>query len=64
VAPISLSMLMRIKNLLVFRLERLMMRGAVARFAFVLVLLVVLALVAGVLIRQLVPGFESIGDAV
>ncbi len=41
-----------------------MMRGAVARFGLVLVLLVILALVAGVLIRQLVPGFDSIGDAV
>ncbi len=40
------------------------MRGAVARFGLVLALLVVLAVVAGALIHQLVPGFESIGDAV
>jgi len=56
-------MLSRIKNLLVFQLERLMMRGAVARFGFVLFLLSVPALVVGLLIRQLVPGFESVGDA-
>jgi len=57
-------MFSRIKNSLIFRLERLMMRGPVARFGFVLVLLLSLALVAGLLIRQLVPGFESMGDAV
>ena len=57
-------MLSRIKNWLVFQLEQLMMRGAVARFGFVLLLLSVLALLAGLLIRQLAPGFESVGDAV
>jgi len=57
-------MFSRIKNSLIFRLERLMMRGPIARFGFVLVLLALLALAAGLLIRQLVPGFESIGDAV
>ncbi len=30
-------MFSRVKNLLVFRLERLMMRGAVARFGLVLI---------------------------
>jgi len=53
----------RIKNLLMFRLERLAMRGPGARFAFVLVLLLLVVLAAGLLIRQLAPGFESIGDA-
>ncbi len=57
-------MISRIKNLLVFQLERLMMRGAVARFGFVLLLLSVLAMVVGLLMHQLVPGFESAGDAV
>jgi Trk K+ transport system NAD-binding subunit len=53
----------RLKNSLLFRLEQFMMRGPLARFAFVLILLVLLALVAGILIRLLVPGFESLGDA-
>ncbi|MCP3877144.1 MAG: hypothetical protein GY701_01935 [Sulfitobacter sp.] len=53
----------RLKNSIVFRLEQFMMRGPLARFAFVLVLLVFLALIAGILIRLLVPGFESMGDA-
>ncbi len=57
-------MLSRIRNLLVFRLERLMMRGPAARFAFILVLLLFVVLSAGLLIRELVPGFESIDDAV
>jgi len=50
------------KNSIVFRLEQFMMRGPLARFAFALVLLVLLALVASFLIRLLVPGFESLGD--
>jgi hypothetical protein len=53
----------RLKNSLLFRLEQFMMRGPLARLAVALVLLVLLALVAGILIRQLVPGFESLGDA-
>ena len=53
----------RLKNSIIFRLEQFMMRGPLARFAFVLVLLVLLALTAGILIRLLVPGFESMGDA-
>ena len=55
-------MFVRVKNWLVFQPDQLMMRGTVARFGFVLLLL--LALAGGVLIRLLVPGFESTGDAV
>ena len=40
-----------------------MMHEAVARFGFVLVLLLFLALAVGLLIHQLVPDFESIDDA-
>ena len=50
------------KNSIVFRLEQFMMRGPLARFAFALILLVLLALTASILIRLLVPGFESLGD--
>ncbi len=57
-------MFSRIKNLLIFRLERLMMRGPAARFAFVLALLLLLVLAAGLLVRGLDPGLESIDDAV
>ncbi len=42
----------------------LIMRGPVARFGLILALLLFLALVAGLVIRQLVPGFDSLGDAV
>ena len=41
-----------------------MVRGALSRFALMLVLVGLVALIAGILIRQLVPGFESLGDAV
>ncbi len=57
-------MLSRIKNSLIFRLEQVMVRGALSRFALMLVLVGLVALAAGILIRQLVPGFESLGDAV
>lgn len=50
------------RNLIVFRLEQFMMRGPLARFAFALVLLVFIALIASIMIRLLVPGFESLGD--
>ena len=53
----------RLKNSIIFRLEQFMMRGPLARFAFVLVLLVLLALTAGILIRLLVPGFDSLRDS-
>ena len=57
-------MISRIKNSLIFRLEQVMVRGALSRFALMLVLVGLVALIAGILIRQLVPGFESLGDAV
>lgn len=56
-------MLSRIKNSLVFQLEQLMMRGPVARFALILVVMFAVVLVAGVLVHQLIPGFDSLGDA-
>ena len=56
-------MISRIKNLLVFRLERLMMRGPLAYFGLILLLIVLTALGAGFLIRQMHPEFESLGDA-
>ncbi len=52
----------KFKNSIVFRLEQFMMHGTLARFAFALILLVLLALIASILIRLLVPGFESLGD--
>ena len=57
-------MFVRIKNWLVFQLEQLMMRGTFARFGFVLILLALIALAAGVFLRLLAPGFESLGDAI
>ncbi len=57
-------MFSRFKNLLIFKLEQLMMRGTFARFGFILVLIALVALAAGVLIRLVTPGFESMGDAV
>lgn len=56
-------MLARIKNSLIFRLEQIMVCGALSRLTLMLVLVALVALIAGILIRQLVPGFESIGDA-
>ncbi len=40
------------------------MRGAVARFGLLLLLVVLVSLVAGAVVRQIAPGFDSIGDAV
>jgi hypothetical protein len=57
-------MFSRIKNLLVFRLEQLMMRGPVARFGFMLLLVVLVSLMAGAIARQFAPGFESTTDAI
>jgi len=57
-------MLSRIKNSLIFWIEQVMVRGALSRFALMLVLVALVALAAGILIRQLVPGFQSMGDAV
>ncbi len=56
-------MLRRLKNSFVFRLEQTLVRGPLWRFAVLLVLVALVTLLAGLLIRQLVPGFESLGDA-
>ncbi len=40
------------------------MRGAVARFGLLLLLVVLVSLVAGAVVRQIAPGFDSIGDAI
>jgi len=57
-------MLTQTRNRIVFQLEQLLMRGPIARFAFVLALLLLLAISAGILIRLLVPGFETVGDSI
>ena len=57
-------MISRIKNTVVFRIEQFMMRGTVARFGIVLLLIVLVSLVAGALVRQIAPGFDSIADAI
>ncbi len=56
-------MFARIRNLLVFRLERLMMRGPGARFAFIVVLLLLVVLATGLVIRLVVPDLEDLSDA-
>ena len=57
-------MLSRIKNSLTFQMEQLMMRGAVARFGVLLLLVVLVSLVAGAAVRHLAPGFDSTADAI
>jgi Trk K+ transport system NAD-binding subunit len=54
----------KIKNSLIFHIEQIVVRGPFSRFAIMLFLLGLVALTAGIVIRQLVPDFESIGDAV
>jgi len=49
-------MFSRFKNSLVFQLEQVMVRGPLWRFALMLVLV---ALVAGLLVRAIAPGFDS-----
>ncbi len=56
-------MFSRIKNWLIFRIEQIMMRGPLARFGVMLLLVALVSLVAGALVRQIAPGFESIADA-
>ena len=41
-----------------------MVRSPLSRFAVMMFLIALVTLVAGILIRQLVPGFDSTGDAV
>jgi Trk K+ transport system NAD-binding subunit len=57
-------MFSRLKNSLLFRLEQTMVRGPAARFALLLILVVLVATVAGLLARALAPGFESAVDAI
>ena len=57
-------MLSRIKHWLTFRLERMVMHGPLARFAIILGLVVAVAVVAGLLVRAVAPGFESTGEAI
>jgi Trk K+ transport system NAD-binding subunit len=57
-------MFLRFKNSLVFQLEQVVVRGPLWRFALMLVLVVLVALVAGLLVRALAPGFESEEDAI
>jgi hypothetical protein len=57
-------MLSRIKHWLIFFLERMVMRGALARFAIILALILGVALGGGLLVRAVAPGFESTGEAV
>ena len=57
-------MFSRFKNSLVFQLEQVMVRGPLWRFALMLVLVVLVALVAGLLVRAIAPGFESEEDAI
>jgi len=57
-------MFSRLKNALVFELEQLMVRGPLWRFALILVLVVLVALVAGLLVRAIAPGFDSEEDAI
>jgi Trk K+ transport system NAD-binding subunit len=57
-------MFSRFKNSFVFQLEQVVVRGPLWRFALMLVLVVLVALVAGLLVRVIAPGFESEEDAI
>ncbi|MCG6942611.1 MAG: hypothetical protein LJE69_15330 [Thiohalocapsa sp.] len=57
-------MLGRIRHWLTFGLEQVVMRGALARFAIILGLILAVAVIAGALVRAIAPGFDSIGEAV
>jgi hypothetical protein len=54
----------RIKHSLVFGLERIVMQGALARFALLLALVLLAAFGAGLLVRAVAPGFDSVGGAI
>ena len=58
---VNTAMLSRIKNSLVFWIEQVMVRSALSRFLFMMILIALVTLAAGVLVR---PLFESMGDAV
>ena len=57
-------MFSRFKNSLVFELEQVIVRGPLWRFALLVVLVALVALVAGLLVRAIAPGFESEEDAI
>jgi len=57
-------MFSRLKNWTLFRLEQTVIRGAGARLAIMVTLVVLVAVVAGLLARALAPGFESAADAI
>ena len=57
-------MFSRLKNWALFRLEQTVIRGAGARLAIMVTLVVLVAVVAGLLARALAPGFESAADAI
>jgi Trk K+ transport system NAD-binding subunit len=57
-------MFSRFMNSLVFQLEQVMVRGPLWRFALMLVLVVLVALVAGLLVRAIAPGFDSEEEAI
>ena len=57
-------MFSQLKNSLVFRIEQVMVRGPLWRFALMLVLVVFVALVGGLLARAVAPGVDSAVDAI
>ena len=57
-------MFSRLKSWVVFHLEQTMMRGPLSRFALIALLVLFIAVSAGLLIGLLAPGFQSIEDAV
>ena len=57
-------MFKRFKHSLVFQLEQILVRGPLWRFAVILGLVALVALVAGLLVHTVAPGFESGEDAV
>ncbi len=57
-------MVLRLKDWLIFRLERALVRGALSRFAVIALMVLIVSLAGGLLIRLLAPEFESTADAV
>jgi len=57
-------MISRLKNWALFRLEQTVIRGAGARLAIMVTLVVLVAVAAGLLARAFAPGFESAADAI
>ena len=57
-------MFSRLKDWLIFRLERALVRGPLSRFAVIALMVLLVSLGGGLLIRLLAPEFGSMGDAV